>query len=774
MKTSKQVLFLIQSLLLTTSLQCFAEEVENIEDDLIDSSLEDLLGMETELKADIGSRSGARNFLESRSPLDVITFDQIDRSGLTSLTDVLRYFVAGFNAPETAVADGSDHVRAFTLRGMSPDQILVLVNGKRLHTGALLHVNSTIGRGSSGVDLDTVAVQSIETIEILRDGAAAQYGSDAIAGVINITLKKSGHKNSLSLNTGIQGKGDGGQVYVDGFYSLPLKYDGFANLTVAIKAQDDTQRTGSDTPTRVGKPEAENYLFTFNSEIPQKNNLVFYTDILFNYRNSDASAFFRSPEPDNESKAFAASIYPNGFLPIINAQVLDYSMTFGVNGEMGDGYFWDISNVYGYNQFHFYVSDTINYSLGTSSPTQFDNGELNFTQNTTNASLKKTWGDFNVAAGIEYRFENYGITAGEFNAYTETGTQGLAGFRPENETDSSRHSYAFYLDSTYQVNKDLSLEVAGRFEDYSDFGDTFNVKLASAYKVSSRILLRASGSTGFRAPSLAQSHYSHSSSFSDMNGLSVQGTFPSSHPLSQVLGAKALSPESSFHFSIGSVYQPTQNSYFMIDYFYTKVDNRIMLSNQFRVSEAQSAQYNIEKARYFTNAVDTETQGVDVKFNYKREFDNESKFEFSIWYNFSHNKVVKFNDPSITLDNSYAQIVRMEHGQPQSSLKFLTNYQINDFDFTVNVNRFGTYQQVLDNIAYNFAARWTVDLDIAYNITDSLEVAIGGNNIFSEMPNKWQHRNDVQYGSDGIKPYSRYSPFGYSGGYYYLRTTFEF
>ncbi len=215
-------------------------------EDIYDESMESILTMDSELKADIGSRDGARNYLDSNTPVDVITYKQIENSGLTSLTDVLRYFVAGFNAPETSVADGTDHVRAFTLRGMSPDQVLVLINGKRVHNSALLHVNGTIGRGSSNVDLDTVALRSIEKVEILRDGAAAQYGSDAISGVINIILKGMGHKSSVSGHYGKRSAGDGQQIQADAFVSVPLNYDGFINLTMDAKSQKQTQRAGKD------------------------------------------------------------------------------------------------------------------------------------------------------------------------------------------------------------------------------------------------------------------------------------------------------------------------------------------------------------------------------------------------------------------------------------------------------------------------------------------------------------------------------------------------
>jgi len=733
--------------------------------DLLDESLEDIMNIESELTADVGSRSGAKGFLNSNTPVDVITFSQIEKSGLTSLTDVLRYFVAGFNAPETSVADGSDHVRAFTLRGMSSDQVLVLVNGKRLHTSSLLHVNGTIGRGSSNVDLDTVAVTSIEKIEILRDGAAAQYGSDAISGVINIILKGIGHSNSVSVQAGQRKEGDGLQLNADTFISIPLKYDGFVNLTMQAKKQEQTNRVGPDTrdnapsvQTHVGIPDSKNFLTVLNAEIPQENNMNIYINGILNYRDSEASAFSRVSDPTRP-------IFPNGFLPLINADILDYSLTMGVKGGFENGVTWDLSNVYGYNNIEYNLNDTINFSLGAQSPTSFNAGSLTFIQNTTNLDFKKNIDTLSLAAGVEYRYESYQIKSGDFASYIDTGSQGFSGYRPENKVDDSRTNYALYIEGAYEVSENFSSQVAVRYENYSDFGPTTNAKLAFKYDVNEKLFLRTSGSTGFRAPSLAQSHYSHTSTFGGL----VEGTIDPSDPAAIALGAKDLEAETSKHFTIGSVYKFSEKTYFMIDYFYTEVDDRIMLSNEFA-----STTPGIDKVRFFTNAVNTETQGIDIKFNHTHTFDNKSILNLGVWYNYNDNKVTGFNEQSTTRENSFEQIDRVENGQPKESLKILTTYSINQFDTTLNLNRYGSYSQVRDNVSYDFNPEWTLDVDLSYKITDTFNLAIGAHNIFDTVPNKWDGLSGEFYGHDGIKQYSRYSPFGYSGAYYYVRTSFKF
>ncbi|MEA1917933.1 MAG: TonB-dependent receptor [Campylobacterota bacterium] len=772
MKRNFLKLSIITALLITNTLNAQ-------EDTLDDMSLDDLMSLDSELKADVGSRSGAKNFLQSSAPIDVITYKQIDSSGLTSLTNVLRYFVPGFNSPEPSVSDGSDHVRAFTLRGMSPDQVLVLVNGKRLHTSALLHVNGTIGRGSSNVDLDTIALKSIEKVEILRDGAAAQYGSDAIAGVINIILKGVGHKNSVSAQSGKHKSGDGTKLYADTFVSMPMKYDGFVNLTMSAQKQDETQHAGYDNrvapprvTTHIGVPDAQSYSAVLNAEVPTKNEIIFYSNALLNYRDSKASAYFRPPNVN------ADPIYPAGFLPMIDAKILDYSIAFGVKGELGDGYFWDLSNVYGYNEIKYGVNDSMNYALGASSPTSFNNGGLAFTQNTTNFDLKKNIGSFDLAGGAEYRYENYQIKAGDFESYYNGGSQGFGGYQLENETDSSRESYAFYLDGTYHFSDDFSTELAGRYENFSDFGSTTNLKLALAYNPLEELLLRVSASTGFRAPSLAQSSYSQTSTTVNSGAMSTKGTFTPDDEVSEALGAEDLKPEKSKHLAIGSVYQPIENLSFMVDYFYIHVEDRIMLSGNL-AGETQTQKdilvaNGVREARFFTNAVNTETQGIDLKLNYKYEFVNSSKLDVGLWYNYNNNRVVKFNTTTTTLENSFEQIDRMENGQPKDSVRFLTNYEISDYNIALNISRYGSYSQVVSDVVYNFDPTITTDLDVNYRVNNSFNVAIGGTNIFDTQAGKFKNLNGTFYGTNGIKQYSMNAPFGYSGAYYYIRATIKF
>ena len=734
--------------------------------DLEELSLEDMLELETEVTADVGSRSGAVSAVCNSSPTDVITAQEIASSGITSLTDILRYFVAGFNAPETSVADGSDHVRVFTLRGMSPDQVLVLLNGKRIHTSALLHVNGTIGRGSSGVDLDTIAVDAIEKIEILRDGAAAQYGSDAISGVINIILKANEQDNSVKISAGERKKGDGEQLSSSLFLSKQLAYDGFVNLSLQFKRQNPTQRAGEDRrenapdlSTHVGIADATNILALLNSEIELYNATTLYTTATLNHRISKASTFARQ-----ESEA-----YPDGFLPQLQAEILDYNLMVGTKGELFDGYYYDFSNIFGQNSIRYTMEDTYNYDLPTS-PDSFYNGTLSFLQNTTNLDLKKKINKIDLALGAEYRVENYQIEAGDEASYYMSGSQGFAGYRKENEVDATRESVALYLDTKYKPINPLIVQLALRYENFSDFGDTTTAKVALSYKLNEDLLLRSSASTGFRAPSLSQSHYSHTSTF---NGL-IEGTFTPDAEVAQLFGAKDLKAEKSKHFTFGTVEHIDDKSTLSIDYFYTHIEDRIILSNEYLLTQEQQEIYGINKARFFTNAVDTSTYGIDIKYNYKHKFEKKSTLDLELWYNYSKNKVVSFNDDTTTRENSYEQIDRMENGQPKRSFRANLKYSYNKLQTTFNTSYYGSYKEVIDNVSYSFEDGWVSDLDIAYTLKKDLTLAVGGLNIFDTIPNKWDGLSGYTYGYDGIKPYSRYSPFGYSGASYYARATIKF
>jgi len=566
-------------------------------DTLQNKSLEELLNTNIQTKADIGSRGSAKDYLTSNDPVDVITLAQIESSGVTRVTDLLHYYVAGFTAISPSLTDGTDHIVSYSLRGMGADQILVLVDGKRYHSSSILSTTKMFTVGQSFVDLNSIPLVAINRVEILRDGAAAQYGSDAIAGVINIILKTD-DKSSLSLHSGIRYEGDGAESQVDSFTHIPLDYDGFLNLSITVNNKNSTNRAGLDTragvnPPRVtthfGLPDSKGIGAVINSEVVSEDNTIFYTNAIVNYKESEASTFFRTPDSSR-------AIYPDGFLPMLKDKVLDYSLAFGVKGIFSDGTHWDISNTYGYNSSDFSLSNSMNYDLNASSPTSFNNGTLSNKQNTTNLDLKKSLEHIVLSGGLEYRAENYSIASGDSASYYGTGSQGFPGYEPSNEVSKNRESYAGYLDTIFNINSKFSTDLAFRYENFSDFGDTKNYKIAAKYKLTPSLLLRATTSTGFRAPSMSQSSYSYTATSVNSGTISKKGIFQPEDPVSKSLGAKKLKAEKSTHYSLGFVYKPHKNNYLMIDTFIVKVDNRILLSDKLTpttVKQIAVQQHNI-------------------------------------------------------------------------------------------------------------------------------------------------------------------------------------
>jgi iron complex outermembrane receptor protein len=741
-------------------------------DELDDKSLESILNETIELKSAIGSREQKKHFLDSKSPVDVITAKQIEESGQTKLTNVLKYFVPGFNTIETSVSDGTDHINGFTLRGMNSDQILVLVNGKRLHTSALMNEIPNISGGTTHVDLNTIPVVAIEQIEVLRDGAAAQYGTDAISGVISIILKGQSEKNIFSLHAGQRKEGDGEQVQLDSFFSVPLNYDGFVNLAISANLQNRTQRAGEDrrldppsVQTRMGLPDLKNISGALNIEVVQYNDNVLYSNAIVSYRDSESSTFYRTPDETRP-------IYPNGFLPIMNAKILDYSLTLGIKGAFSDDTQWDVSNVYGYNNFDYSLNNTMNYGLGAVSPTHFNNGNLTFIQNTTNIDLKKNIGNFNLAVGLEYRYENYIIEAGDEASYTGTGSQGFSGFTPDDETDSRRDVYAAYIDTVYYFNHYFSIEGALRLENYSDFGSNQNIKVSSSYKPIDKLLFRTTVSTGFRAPSLAQSNFSHTSQFVTNDQLSLKGIFTPSHAAPQILGAQDLEPENSTHYTVGTVFEFSNQTSLMIDYFYIEVDDRILLSDKKSASTPEEQvifdAHGVSNVSYFTNAINTKTQGIDIKLNSEYVFDDDSSLNSTIWYYYGETEIIGFNE-SISLN----KINDIENGQPKSNFRILNNYKVDNFNITLNISRFGSFASSLGSGVSDVDSVITTDLNVNYKVNNNIDISIGGSNILDVTIDKWNVSNKF-LGYDGILTTTNNSPIGVSGAYYYIQTSINF
>ena len=784
--------FLISSAISTSAAADKAVQESN---DYYKRPLDQLLQVETQAKAGVGSRGGERDALDAEVPIDVITSSQLQATGQVGLIRALAVLIPGFNAPQPSIADGTDHAPPFTLRGLNPDQVLVLINGKRLHQSSLLHNNGTIGRGSSGVDLNTIPLYSIERVEVLRDGAAAQYGSDAIAGIINIILKGYGQHSQANLSYGGTRAGDGITRQGNLFYSQPLAGDGFVNLTTEWRDRGSTNRAAPDPQdggrinTHFGDAHTQDALFALNAEVPREDTTL-YLHGLYDHRHSRAGAFYRRADDDRNNLA----IYPNGFLPMIEPKILDFSVTAGLKGTLDDGMRWDLSYTHGENDYHFYVNNSLNTSLGNATPTSFDSGATRYTQQIVNLDLSKKIGRHTLAGGYEFRQEHYRILSGEPASYmlgTDNnyayGAQGLPGFSPENATSAGRQAHSLYGDLKLALSDRLILDTAARYEYYSDFGSTLNGKLALRYRANDDLLLRASTSTGFRAPSLSQSHFSYTGSYRNSSGDAAQfwGNYAVDHPVARALGATDLKPEKSNHMTLGMVFQPSSQLTASADYFVTDISDRIMptgyiagwnMASLSPQAVAILAQNNVDGAVYFTNAISTRTQGYDLRLDYKYNFEHGGRVKLVAAYQRSKTRITQVNQAPGILGVQMTDLildpftrVLMEGGQPINSFKFWSKYTVGDYGIVMNLNRFGSFSSVNGYEKVSFAARWTLDTELSYRLGKDVTLALGAVNLLNAKPKEWGKTDDSLVGSGKVIRYSQYAPFGYNGAYYYLR-----
>lgn len=603
----------------------------------------------------VGTRGAGRAKIETPVPVDVINMKTaMLPTARMDLTSIINYSAPSFNYNKQSGSDGADHIDLATLRGLGPDQSLVLINGKRRHQTAFVGVFGTRGRGNSGTDLNAFPSAAIDRVEILRDGASAQYGSDAIAGVINLVLKK--NVNELGVNAGYSayydkefnpntkkeynyyvhdGALDGQSFAADMNYGLPIGQNGFINFTLNYINSGKTYRQVLDTsnlftnkdalpfnPYRRAHGDGSLELFGgfFNAEVPiAKTETKFYAFGGVNAKNSDAFAFTRnfSARPDrfittNDTVLVEVPGIINTdkdgekyYNPHIQTKIRDYSLAAGLRGIAFNGWDWDLSNTIGYNDFHFYGDKTFNASLGDVNKNHFDDGGFNFLQNTINLNLDKKFANimqgFNLAFGAEYRIEKYNIYAGEAASYTNydttgvkaTGAQGFPGYQPNDEVSADRSNLAAYVDAELDVTKKWLVGAAVRVENYSDFGFTSNFKAASRYKLFDGFNIRGSYSTGFRAPSLQQINFS--STFTTVQGgvISEVKIAPNDNPITKAAGIPKLKQETSQNASFGFSTRLSNNLSLTIDAYQVKVKDRVVLSGQFSAGDPDlSAELN--------------------------------------------------------------------------------------------------------------------------------------------------------------------------------------
>ncbi len=774
----------------------------------------------------IGTRAAERTSTDAPVPVDVLTAAEIKQSGRTETAQIIQSLAPSFNFPRPTVTDGTDHTRPATLRGLSPDQVLVLVNGKRRHASALINVNGSIGRGSGMVDLNAIPASAIDRIEILRDGAAAQYGSDAIAGVINIILKE-GTQNELASTVGQTVESDGGVAQLGANYAVPLGGDGVLQLAGEYRNRGATNRSAPDLrqqyftddprnsdPTltgqinhRQGDADTEDGGLFLNLVQPASPNVEIYGFGGGTLRSGEAAGFFRRALDDRTVRA----IHPNGFLPLIATKISDFSGVAGARGDVA-GWGWDLSANYGRNLFHFDVRNSNNVTLGTASPTEFYAGRLIFDQFTANLDLTKSYevgvaSPLNVAVGGEFRRDGYQIGEGEPDSYRDggvpvldgpnagalgaPGAQVFPGFRPSDATDQNRNNVAGYVDLEAQVVPRVLVGVAGRVEHYSDFGSTTDGKVTARFELAPGFAVRGAIATGFRAPSLGQSFFSATST-NFINGQPFENrTFPVTTGVAQALGAKPLEPETSENYSFGVALNPVKNFSLTADYYQILIDDRIVFSGNFTGTAVRTFLEargfpGVAGARYFTNAIDTRTLGVDVVANYGFAIGSTSTLRLTGGYNHNVNRVLRVapTPPELSAfqETLFDRVerARIEVGQPKSNLTLTGVFSYQDLGVTLRTQRFGEvtlFGTPTDgSLDQTFSADWITDVSASYTFAGRITLAGGVDNVFDVYPDENSLGDAATAGNNnfGIFPYNGISPFGFNGAFYYGRLSLVF
>ncbi len=804
----------------------------------------------------LGSRNKPRSQMETPVPVDVIDIRRIASDApQVSINQILNYVAPSFSSGTQTVADGTDHIDPASLRGLGPDQVLVLVNGKRRYNTALVNVNGSFGRGAVGTDMNAIPTSAIDRVEILRDGAAAQYGSDAIAGVINIILKSTTDRLNVNVTTGANVTSqaddniDGQTVQTGVNYGVRLgKQGGYINFSGSYDYRNYTNRSGpwtgpvyrtypggvdktdsflvannitrNDIRMRAGQSKLRSAQLFVNAQIPLENEAAVYFFGGIGYRNGDAAGVYRLPHDSRN----VLDIYPIGFLPEIHSDIYDRSFAAGIRGNLGN---WkaDFSNTYGRNEFGFKVENSLNASLGKASPTRFTCGGPIFTQNTTNIDLSRRFDvleGLDVAFGAEHRFEQYELVAGAENSYTDYGrarkigvdangndilipdpqgsvntvfgpdgsaraggAQVFPGFRPENAIRATRSAISGYVDVEANFSSAFLLGGAVRFENYNDFGSTLNGKLTARYKLSEKTALRASASTGFRAPSLHQRFYSSTSTLF-VDGVPYEvGTFTNDSRPAQLLGIPQLKPEKSKSISAG--FTSTFGKFNLtLDGYFTHIDDRIVYTDQFSGNNADTASAvdkeiyqllslaNANRAAFFANAINSETKGVDLVLTYSTRL-GAGTFRADLSGTYSYTQRVgdiKASEKLKGKENIYfsrASRIYLERTVPRDKVNVTLSYNIGKFNAFLRSVRFGAVEEATNDPAFfqTFSAKVVTDVAVGYRLMPGLKLSVGSNNVFDVYPDLVA--NPANTTNNQFRYSRRATQFGYNGRFLFAR-----
>jgi iron complex outermembrane receptor protein len=826
-------------------------------------AFEDASAEEVEKIVVVGSRAAPRSIADSAVPVDIVGGDELGKSGSSDMLDQLVSTVPSFNVRAQPISDAATLIRPVNLRGLSSDSTLVLVNGKRRHRASVIAFQGGgVNDGAQGPDISVIPSVALKQVEVLRDGAAAQYGSDAIAGVMNFVLKDDADGGSISVKQGEFYEGDGTTTTIDGNIGMPFTDDGSINLSFQLKNADATSRSvqrpdaqaladagnaAIQDPAQIwGNPEIEDDITLFgNVLLDLGDDKEFYMFGNYSERDVTGGFYYRNPHnrgnvysidggetllvgdiaqategaartcavvPANvpnvldtdEYKAMVADpncfsmnqIFPGGYTPQFGGNITDTSLTVGTRGDISTGFlkdwYFDLSASVGRNESKFFLKNTLNPSLGLETPTDFDTGSYIQLEKTFNFDLVRAVEvgldePLNVATGLEFREESFEIISGEEASWKagdyadqgfNIGSHGFKGFGPEAQGRNDRRNWAAYLDLEAYLTEDFMVGGALRWEDFNTFGSTTNYKLTAQYSMTDEISLRASTSTGFRAPTVGQANVVNTAT-SLVNGELIQSFLaPPTDPLSSFYGGKELTPEESESYAMGIVYS-SGDFFLTVDAYSIEVTDRLAQSSQITVRAEDHEELRslgvknpelISAVTYFANDFDTTTQGIDVVANYSMELMGGDT-QLSLAYNFNETEVDKFNPDTV----DEGKVRRLEEGMPDHRATFTVSQSWDEVSAFVRMNYFGEYYAVHADDTSDWGSEtadsaFTFDAEVSYFLNDSVTLTVGANNLFDQEA---EELKDGTYGVLGAKYYES-GPFDYNGGFYYGKVTYKF
>lgn len=776
----------------------------------------------------VGTRGKARTDVNRPVPVDILSAKELQNTGQIELGQQLQFASPSYNSAKYGINGSLVYADYATLRGLGPDQLLVLINGKRRHQFSIPHIGFSIARGMVVTDMNAIPSLAIERSEILRDGAASQYGSDAIAGIVNLRLKQTVNQGIVKTQIGTTKEGDGTNFLIGLNYGFKLgKEKSFLNFTLNYQKLGETNRSDPYTgtiysstkriddsiraargvypatgPFRIGifgASEVKSPQVFINAGYPINDKWSLYSFGGYSYKKAIGYGFFRNAIPSNPNSNVA--LFPDGYIPVFPAEDKDVSAVFGVTRSVLKGWNMDFSTGYGRNAVDRFAKNTTNASMGAASPTSMYVGFSSFSQSTSEANLSKNFEGLwkmkalHLALGSQFRVDKYVLRRGDTASYgigplaasqnKTPGVQGIAGTAPVDESDESRTNFAVYVDAEADITERFLLASALRFENYSDFGGNFSGKLASRFNITKNIAIRGSINKGFRAPSLQQIFNSATTTTVQAGTIRYTKQYRNNDPLLDSIGIEDPKPEISWNYNLGLAIKGGENFLFTIDAYQINITDKIVISEALTVNNITALRTRlqgtgIQVVSFFTNHVNTETKGMDFVSTYKTSTGKNSNLNISLGMTFNKTEITDIKKTPDKLQAGTAakiaiidtiNIALIETAQPRQKIIFSVNYAVGKLSFIARATHLGKVAAWekptgLPHIKQEFGAKTLLDASVAFNITHKLQLTVGSNNITNEYPDKVLPTLSA-YGT-GQTPYNRnVNQFGFAGAFYY-------